>query len=221
MRRNPFQRLISLSAYPSAVSKSSRADRTDKAPAPLQKPQSQPMQRGTESQCSPGSEGYCSSPSDEEPVGFDFSESPYPTTSSSISGGQDSERGGPLAPNSPELLCTLLSATFSYLLGIAELLSESITGIEDYRYFDPSLANEYDEAISQYDTEKDMTVFAVHALLKRAALPMETLLLAALILRRLKEDFYVQWSNLLDPQEERTKEIVILSSIVPTPHVPR
>jgi len=59
---------------------------------------------------------------------------------------------------------------------------------------------------------------AVHSLVKKAALPLGTFVLAALIIRRLKPSFYVKWSEqMLQNQiyyDERSREVVVVAATV-------
>jgi hypothetical protein len=67
--------------------------------------------------------------------------------------------------------------------------------------------------------EEQSTVLCILSLVKRASLPLETFLLAALIIQRLKPEFYDEWYHLLNAyqpmyEEERTREIVVVAAIV-------
>ena len=110
---------------------------------------------------------------------------------------------------------------FLIFLGVAEILTESIVTLDDGWCFTPSPDEQY---LLNYDyTEEQGTVLAVHSLVKRAALPVDTFILAALILRHLKPSFYDEWCELMSAfqpvtsyDDERTREVVIVAAIVQT-----
>jgi hypothetical protein len=119
----------------------------------------------------------------------------------------------------------LTFAHLSYILGVAEILTKSIVIVDDNCPFTPSP----DEGgLLNYDyTEEQATVIAVHSLVKRASLPVDTFILAALILRHLKPEFYDEWYELMSDfqcltsyDEERTREVVIVSAIVQISSIP-
>jgi hypothetical protein len=105
------------------------------------------------------------------------------------------------------------------ILGIAEILSDSIITFDDIPCFSPSPD---EPALSNYDyTDEEATVLAVHSLVRRASLPVDTFILAALILRRLTPEFYDEWCETMSPYNrfptyngEQTKEVVIVAAIV-------
>src|SRR5437667_367470 len=94
--------------------------------------------------------------------------------------------------------CTIAYLVFahvSYILGVAEILTESIVTLDNDWCFTPS-PDEPD--LLNYDyTEEQGTVIAVHSLVKRASLPVDTFILAVLILRHLKHEFYDEWYQLM------------------------
>lgn len=93
-------------------------------------------------------------------------------------------------------------------------MTDSIVTFDDW-CFTPSPNKQY-----LLNDEHDVTVMEVHALVKRASLPVDTFVLAALILRSLKPEFYDNWYETLEflsPQfydHEATKEVVIIAAIV-------
>jgi len=108
---------------------------------------------------------------------------------------------------------------FSYSLGVAEILTGSVVAPDNGWCFTTSPDEPY---LSNYNyTEEEGTILAVHAIAKRAALPVDTFILAALILRQLNSEFYDDWCELMaDYQpvasydDERTREVVIVAAVV-------
>lgn len=222
MPRNPFQRLVSLKGPASAVTKLTRASTCEAAPEHSKMPQSQPMQRCTETQISDSeSEGTLSPSSDEELILGSTSSTTWSTSSPLPTHIPPEGLHSPLRSNDPALLRMSHFAHVSYILGVAEILTESIVTLDDGWCFTPSPDEQY---LLNYDyTEEQGTVLAVHALVKRASLPVDTFILAALILRRLKPEFYDEWCELMSNfqpvtsyDDERTREVVILAAIVQT-----
>ena len=89
---------------------------------------------------------------------------------------------------------------------------------EDAEIFAPS---PFEHDLSSYDfSEEEATVLAVHAILKRAALPLPTCILAALIIRKLPRRFYSQWCDIMyqnqTEYDERTRELVVVAALVST-----
>lgn len=179
------------------------------------------MQRSTEAHISDSESEGTSSPSSDEELIFEPASS---TTSSSSSLPTHIPPEGlhsPLRPNDPALLRMSCFAHVSYILGVAEILAESIVTLDDGWCFTPSPDEQY---LLNYDyTEEQATVLAVHSLVKQASLPVDTFILAALILRHLKPEFYDEWCELMSQfqpvtsyDDERTREVVILSAIVQT-----
>jgi hypothetical protein len=123
--------------------------------------------------------------------------------------------------------CTIAYLTFahlSYILGVAEILTESIVIVEGDWRFTPSPD---EDGLLNYDyTEEQGTVIAVHSLVRHASLPVDTFILAALILRHLKPEFYDEWYELmsgfqcLSYDKERTREVVIVAAIVQISFIP-
>jgi hypothetical protein len=108
-------------------------------------------------------------------------------------------------------------ATDDVLIRVAELLSESICQLDEGWHFTPS-PDEPDLLSYDFDEEQS-TVLCILSLVKRASLPLETFLLAALIVQRLKPEFYDEWHHLLTAyqpmyEEERTREIVVVAAII-------
>lgn len=104
-------------------------------------------------------------------------------------------------------------------LGIAEQLCQPIAENDDGERFTPSPSSDENYLCNYDHTDEKCTVLAVHRLVKKAELPVDTFVLATLILRRLNSDFYDEWFETLPmyPQhcgEEQTKEIVIVAAIV-------
>ena len=78
-----------------------------------------------------------------------------------------------------------------------------------------------DEDMSYDKYESHITVLGTHQIARRASLPLETFILAALILKQLESDsekFYDDWIYELRKAEvsedDRCKEVVVLSAIV-------
>ena len=220
MTRNAFQRLVSLKGPGSAVSKLTRATTCEAAPRHSKMPQSQPMQRSTETQLSDSeSEGTSSPPSDEELAFESASSTAYSSTSPLPTHIPPEGLHSPPKPNDPALLRTSQFAHVSYILVVAEILTESIVTLDDGWCFTPSPDEQY---LLNYDyTEEQGTVIALHSLVKRASLPVDTFILAALILRHLKPEFYDEWCELMSDfqpvtsyDDERTREVVIVAAIV-------
>jgi hypothetical protein len=74
----------------------------------------------------------------------------------------------------------------------------------------------------EYKSEEELTVLAMWCIIKRAALPVDTFVLASLILQELDESFYIEWSiqmNVLNrgPYGDRTRELVIVAACVRLP----
>ena len=109
------------------------------------------------------------------------------------------------------------------MLGVAEILCESMAKLDDGWHFTPSPDEPY---LASYDySDDECTVLAVHSLVKRASLPVDTFILAALILQRLKPDFYQEWYEVLSDyqpmyDEERSKEVVVIAAIVRSDFIP-
>lgn len=223
MRGNPFQRLVSLKGPASAVSKVCRASTCDAALLHSKMPQSQPMQRGSESQLSDcESEGTISPSSDEELI-FESASSTACSSSSPLPLHIPPEGlHSPLRPTDPALFRKWYFAYISHITGVAEILTESVITFEDASFFTPS-PDEYYVLNNQYTDDEQCTVLAVHSLLKRASLPVDTFILAALILRRLTPEFYDEWYGITSRcqpfpayNDEQTKEVVIVAAIVHT-----
>jgi len=71
------------------------------------------------------------------------------------------------------------------------------------------------------DYHSRLTILGIHALARRASLPLDTFILAALILKQLhtvSEEFYDDWVYELRKarvrEDDRCKEVVVLSAIV-------
>jgi hypothetical protein len=74
----------------------------------------------------------------------------------------------------------------------------------------------------QYQSEEELTILAMWCIIKRAALPVDTFILAALILEKLDKRFYDEWSLQMTvlcrgPYGDRTRELVIVAACVPSP----
>jgi hypothetical protein len=219
MRRGfPFQRLVSLKGSSSALSRLGRAATCDVAPQHSKLLQSQPMQRNTETQFSDVDSDGTTSPSSDEELIFE-SASPGCPSNPPLPSNIPSEGLKPLHSNHPALLRMTNFAHVSYNLGVAEILTESILTLDGGWCFTPSPDEDY--LLNYNYSDDECTVMAVHSLVKRAALPVETFVLAALILRCLRRQFYRDWRKVMarfqpkDPYfQERPKEIVIVSAIV-------
>jgi hypothetical protein len=99
--------------------------------------------------------------------------------------------------------------------GVAEVLTDAITKLDDISVFSPSwhveglLRDDYDS--------KECTVLAVHDLVKKAILPIDTYILAALIIKNLGETFYDGWSKAVYEEsfnEDCSKEVIIVAAMV-------
>lgn len=141
------------------------------------------------------------------------------SSASSISSScREQERHSPLKPSDPTLLRMSPFNIVSYRLAIAEILCKSIEAPDEF--FTPSPDIESDNLLSYDYSEQECTVIAVYQLLKRASLPIDTFILAALILRRLTPEFYDEWYHLLTDYQPlyhkrpRSKEIIIMAAIV-------
>jgi hypothetical protein len=94
---------------------------------------------------------------------------------------------------------------------------ESFCPLDDGWFFTPS-PDEPD--LKSYDYDEDQcTTLALHSLVKRASLPIDTFILAALIIRRLKPGFYEEWYDLVSAyqpryEEDRSREIVVVAAVV-------
>jgi len=129
-----------------------------------------------------------------------------------------------LKANDPILLRMSRFALCLTILDVAEFLTECVITFDDWCFTRPP--NEIYLLSDDY-SEHECTVMAVHALLKHASLPIDTFMLAALILARLQSKFYDEWCELMLPHisnsqpllrqdDERTKEVVIIAAIVCT-----
>ena len=86
---------------------------------------------------------------------------------------------------------------------------------------------EKDEDMTEEEYHSRLTILGIHQLARRAALPLDTFILAALILKQLQtvsEEFYDDWLYELRKarvrEYDRCKEVVVLSAIVPYPYLP-
>lgn len=182
--------------------------------------QSQPMQRSTESQLSDTESDLTASPSSDGELVFESASSTTCSSSSPLPTHIPPEGlHSPLRPSDPALLRMSHFSHVSHSLGIAEILTDSIITFEDDSFFSPSPDDFY--VINDQYTEEECTVLSVHSLVKRASLPVDTFILASLILRRLTPEFYDEWYELMSryqrfPKytEEQTKEVVIVAAIV-------
>jgi hypothetical protein len=100
------------------------------------------------------------------------------------------------------------------------MLAKSITELDlEGKHFTESYGIDDDPRFDnyQYESEEEPTVLAMWCIIKRAALPVDTFVLAALILKRLDERFYHEWSlqmNVLCRGPDRTRELVIVPACV-------
>jgi hypothetical protein len=105
------------------------------------------------------------------------------------------------------------------------MLARSITEYDPKgKYFTESCGIDDDPRHDTYpyDTEEEYTILAMWCIIKRAALPVDTFVLAALILEELPERFYHEWltqMNVLNrgPHGARTREHVIVAACVHSP----
>jgi hypothetical protein len=113
---------------------------------------------------------------------------------------------------------------------MAILLSKATPSPPDYDTFSPPPLEE-DAQFDYPEKDGDMTdeeynsritVMGIHQIARRASLPLETFILAALILKQLEsvsEKFYDDWLYELRKarvrEDDRCKEVVVLSAIVP------
>jgi hypothetical protein len=119
-------------------------------------------------------------------------------------------------------------------LDIAVLLSNSLPLPPDDDIFsDPPLEEdaqftypEKDQDMTDEEYNSRITILGIHALALRASLPLDTFILAALILKQLQtvsEEFYDDWLYELRKarvrEDDRCKEVVVLSAIVHLPLV--
>jgi hypothetical protein len=110
-------------------------------------------------------------------------------------------------------------------IAVAEMLSRLITEEDlEGKHFTESYGIDDDPTFDtyQYRSEEELTVLVMWCIIKRAAMPVDTFVLAALILEKLDEDFYHEWSlqmNVLcrGPYGDRTKELIIVAACVLSP----
>jgi len=178
------------------------------------------VQRSAEVELSPcDSEKGTTSQSDGQSTSY--TPTRHLSASSISSSCREQERHSPLKPSDPTLLRMSPFYSVSYRLAIAEILCKSIAAPDEV--FTPSPDVEWEDLLSYDYSEQECTVIAVHQLLKRASLPIDTFILAVLMLRRLTPEFYDEWYHLLTDyqslyyNEPRSKEIVIVAAIVTIP----
>ena len=94
----------------------------------------------------------------------------------------------------------------------------SLPPFEEYAQF-PYPEKDEDTTDEEYNSR--LTILGIHALARRASLPLDTFILAALILKQLQvnsEDFYDDWLYELRRarvrEDDRCKEVVVLAAIV-------
>ena len=190
-------------------------------------PQSQPMQRSIELLPYPEADNT-TSPSDEEISSTDMETTPSLPYDQSVSPhGCFEGLHSPLECNDKRLLgmppLPHVSPRGAHEIGLAEMLVQSIKeeDLED-QHFTESYGIDDDARFNAYEyrSEEEYTVLAMWCIIKRAALPVDTFVLASLILEELDESFYHEWSIQMNalyrsPYVERTKELIIVAACVP------
>jgi hypothetical protein len=146
---------------------------------------------------------------------FDVSTPPTEASSTSYT-----PNGGLHDPPSPEC---------ASLLHIAVVLSNSLPSPPDDDIFSAPPPEEdaqftypeKDEDMTEEEYHSRLTILGIHQLARRAALPLDTFILAALILKQLQtvsEEFYDDWLYELRKarvrEYDRCKEVVVLSAII-------
>jgi hypothetical protein len=105
------------------------------------------------------------------------------------------------------------------------MLAKSITEHDlEGKHFTESYGIDDDPRFDNYPYQsgEEVTVLAMWCVIKRAALPVDTFVLASLILEELGESFYHEWllkMNVINrgPYGDRTREVVIVSACVHSP----
>jgi hypothetical protein len=220
-RTSWFTRATTTTTTTSAQSQKSRATSSAMAPLPSRKPQSQPMMRSTELHWSSEEEESGSPPSDDS-----FSPEPTPAYHnkyplSPFSHAEGTLRG-PLEWDDPTLIC--MSPTLSILIiGVADFLCKAVE--PEYEHYFTAPEYGYKSVLckkTQRCSTQDATLLAVHDLVTHSALPVDTFIIAGLIVKELGHKFYQKWqcrfrcgneATTTDPLH-RPKELLIMSAIV-------
>jgi hypothetical protein len=190
-------------------------------------PHSQPMQRSIQLVPYPKADNMPSRSFDEE---FSFTSTIVMKATLSYEESSPTIRGlhYPLHAHDPRLLgMPPLPHVFplgAHKIGLAEMLAASITdddlegkhftksyGIDEGRHFDTY----------HYQSGEELTVLAMWCIIKRAELPpVDTFVLASLILQELDERFYDKWTIQMTvsqqgPDGDRIRDLIIVAACVP------
>ena len=99
------------------------------------------------------------------------------------------------------------SRCFAYIVGLAEVLTKPLVDREDLSWCftrSPSLPYSKHQKLNR----TTRTVLAVHSIFRRACLPIDTYILAALIIRELPLQFYQEWHHILKNRKRPLDDIV-------------